>query len=270
MQKSLKIAANTFVVKLINRTRFRIMHKEQYALLEKVGITQVLNRWISKETPIDLQEFVLRNYSKSLGQLQQDLWALHNYMALHKPDGTKGYFVEFGATDGLLRSNSYLLEKEYGWEGILCEPARAYHEDLHRNRTAIIDHRCVFSSTGQVPEFHEVKSLELSGIKEFKHIGGWENERKDFKSYEVDTVSLNDLLVEHNAPQCINYVSIDTEGSEYEILKEFPFEKWIIDAFSIEHNYSENQAKIDQLMHRNGYKKVYANQSCWDSWYIRN
>lgn len=54
-----------------------------------------------------------------------------------------GFFVEFGATNGIDLSNTYLLETEFGWNGILAEPDKYWHTSLIANRTAIIDIRCV-------------------------------------------------------------------------------------------------------------------------------
>ncbi len=190
-------------------------------------------------------------------------------MERHDREGTGGYFVEFGATDGILRSNTYLLEKEFGWKGILSEPAQSYEDKLRRNRSASIDTRCVYSESGKTVSFHEVESMELSGISDFKHIGGWEKERGNFKEYYVETISLNDLLVEKKAPKVINYISVDTEGSEFEILSTFPFDKWDVECFSIEHNFSENEEKLDSLMESNGYRRVLRNVSSLDGWYVR-
>ncbi|MDR2214600.1 MAG: hypothetical protein LBE59_02025, partial [Nevskiaceae bacterium] len=67
-------------------------------------------------------------------QNRQDLFALCE-------NGFKrnGYFVEFGATDGVNGSNSYLLEKSFGWQGIVAEPARCWHAQLRANRSCAID-----------------------------------------------------------------------------------------------------------------------------------
>src|SRR6056297_216441 len=60
------------------------------------------------------------NFSKS--QLRQDLFVLSEL-------GFKqhGFFVEFGATNGIDLSNTYLMEARFGWNGILAEPARLWH-----------------------------------------------------------------------------------------------------------------------------------------------
>ena len=55
-------------------------------------------------------------------------------MLLCKKSGKKNFFVEFGATNGITHSNTYMLEKELNWDGILVEPARIWHEELIMNR----------------------------------------------------------------------------------------------------------------------------------------
>jgi hypothetical protein len=76
---------------------------------------------------------LLRANSKPTAEYFQDVWAATAI-------GRHGYFVEFGAADGKTISNTYLLEKEFGWTGILAEPCRAFHSQLSYNRECIIDH----------------------------------------------------------------------------------------------------------------------------------
>jgi hypothetical protein len=66
---------------------------------------------------------------KSKAQLRQDLFVL-----THLDFKTHGFFVEFGATDGIHLSNSYLLEREFHWSGILAEPAKSFEVALRQNR----------------------------------------------------------------------------------------------------------------------------------------
>ena len=65
-------------------------------------------------------------YSKA--QLHQDIFVLaeHDFKS-------SGYFVEFGATNGHDLSNTYLLETQFGWQGIVAEPAKSWHEALKKN-----------------------------------------------------------------------------------------------------------------------------------------
>lgn len=267
--RTVSVKLVSLVKNILDKFGYAIISSEKLEILRRNELVSLVNRWGTNETSIDLQDFIIRNHGQSYSQLQQDLFALYTYTQKNHGHSERGFFVEFGATDGILRSNTYLLETRYHWKGILCEPARTYNESLRLNRSATIDYRCVYSISGETLEFHEVNSSELSGIKEFQHIGGWERERSLFTPYSVNTVSLDDLLVENNAPNTIDYISIDTEGSEYEILRNFPFDKWKIGLFSIEHNYSENESKIDDLMLANGYSRVLKDASEFDAWYVR-
>lgn len=86
---------------------------------------------------------------------------------------------------------------------------------------------------------------ELSSIEEFAGNGDWASEirLKNSKRYEVDTISLDDLLEEHNAPKEIQFLSLDTEGSELEILQAFNFKNRRINAICVEHNFVEKKDK---------------------------
>jgi FkbM family methyltransferase len=212
-----------------------------------------------------LLAFCARNFSLSKAQLFQDL------VAIYSSRGKRGgYFVEFGATNGVDLSNTYVLEKNFGWTGILAEPARCWHAALQSNRSAIIDHRCVWQRTGDTVDFLETREAEYSTILEFGDRDFNREKRKGCGTYSVETVSLNDLLIEHNSPDHIDYLSIDTEGSEYAILDAFDFNRFQVDFISIEHNFVEpNRTSINRLLTANGYVHVLEFLSKWDDWYVR-
>jgi FkbM family methyltransferase len=270
MSRALQSKLLSAIQKVLSLLGLQAIRREKYEMLRNYGFLSLADRWGTKETTPQLKNFIFSNFNKSHAQLQQDLWALYEYQQKYSSVSGNGFFVEFGATDGILRSNTYLLEKYYGWKGILAEPARIYIDALRKNRFVDIDDRCVYGRSDEEVIFHEANSSELSGIKDFKHIGGWEDERKSFVEYTVATVSLHDFLLQHKAPKKINYMSIDTEGSELEILKDFRFDNWQIECLSVEHNYSENEEKIDALMKKNGYNRVHQAASCWDAWYLKN
>lgn len=201
---------------------------------------------------------------KAKSQLGQDVLALSQ---VGVEQG--GFFVEFGATNGLDLSNTYLLERDFGWAGILCEPAREWHADLLLNRSCKLDTRCVFSSTGQRIQFSEASIGELSTISSFMKSDANRLIRREAKTYEVETVTLFDLLSTHGAPNYIDFLSIDTEGSEYEILKGFDFSSYVFGLICVEHNFTANREKIRDLLNENGYSQILVEFSDFDDWYIR-
>ena len=210
--------------------------------------------------------FCAANFMRSPAQLCQDLFVL--FMLGHKRDG---FFVEFGATDGVMLSNSFTLEKHFGWHGILAEPARCWHEALGKNRTNAIDHRCVWSESGRTLDFSETTNPELSTIAALVDGDFNSSARCNKSTYGVETVSLNDLLIAHNAPDKIDYLSIDTEGSEYEILGSFDFQKHAVDIVTVEHNWREPEtSKVDLLLRQNGFVRMFEELSKWDGWYAHN
>jgi FkbM family methyltransferase len=180
-----------------------------------------------------------------------------------------GYFVEFGATNGVDLSNSYLLEKEFEWTGILAEPAQCWHQELRENRSSHIETNCVWRDSKSTLNFNEVDSAELSTISTYSSSDNHSATRKNGKNYEVSTISLLDLLEKYNAPKQIDYLSIDTEGSEFEILSNFDFAKYQFNVITVEHNYTPIRGQIFNLLTSNGYKRKYIGLSKWDDWYVR-
>ena len=209
-------------------------------------------------------EFIVSNRWRSKSQISQDLFVL--YFTKQKKDG---YFIEIGACDGKHLSNSFALEKR-GWKGIICEPSNFWLQKM-KNRKCILSKKAVFSESGKKLIFNEVpKYPELSGFNDYLDNDNNSKLRKDFSSYEVETISLNDLISEYVDKKQIDYISIDTEGSEFEILKNFDFKKCKIEIFTIEHNFiKEKRDKIFKIMTGNDYKRVFENLSHWDDWYLR-
>ena len=216
---------------------------------------------------------VLPHLIFSESQLAQDLLSI----AFGSGNG-QGFFVEFGATNGINMSNSYILEKRLGWDGIVAEPSKTWHKELKKNRACNISFDCVSSSTGKTVEFLEVKESNgigptLSSQKAFANNGDWASTKRMSNSIEylVKTISLNDLLGKYNAPEIIDLLSIDTEGSEFSILQKVDFEKYKFKLICVEHNYiKKNRKKINKLLTLKGYKKVFEQISKWDDWYIFN
>jgi FkbM family methyltransferase len=213
--------------------------------------------------PSDMVGRMLDLVPRSRSQLRQDLFVLNELG--YKKDG---YFIEFGATNGIDLSNTYLLEKEFGWCGILAEPARCWHDALVQARTSIIETRCIWSRSGERLSFSEVANPELSTIDQFVDMDHHRQARQDCTSYSVETISLNDLLESRNSPAEIDYLSIDTEGSEYEILSAFDFSKYRIKIITVEHNFTPMRERLKEMLEGYGYRRQFEAISRWDDWYV--
>jgi FkbM family methyltransferase len=235
-----------------------------YSIRSKTKKSLIQRIWGTGSDPgvSSAQEKNLLRHSKS--QLGQDLLGL-SISGLDKP----GFFVEFGAADGVALSNSYILEKHFGWSGILCEPSTGWHKALKQNRSCVIDTRCVYSVSGDTISFSENYLGELSAITAYAEPNANGVLKRTTSSYEVKTISLLDLLKTHNAPSFIEFLSIDTEGSEFEILKSFDFQSYQFGAICVEHNFAETREKINNLLLANGYIQVHQDLSDFDDWYVQ-
>ncbi len=196
-------------------------------------------------------------------QFRQDLFVLSELNFKHG-----GYFVEIGATDGIVGSNTYLLERRFAWKGILAEPAQVWRQELFRNRSAHIDTHCVWKDSNSTLVFNEAENPGLSTIGAFSSADMHKDSRQHGRSSEVTTISLNDLLAKYQAPTDIDYLSIDTEGSEFDILSSFDFSRHTFQVISCEHNYTPMRAKLFDLFTSHGYVRKHEQLSQVDDWYV--
>lgn len=206
----------------------------------------------------------MKHMADSRSQIFQDAFVLH-VLGSDRP----GFFVDFGATDGISLSNSWLLETGYGWRGILAEPARNWHAALQANRpAALIETRCVWTQTGAELVFREVAERELSTIDLFADSDSQARKRQKAETYSVTTVSMNDMLAEMGAPAPFDYLSIDTEGSEFDILSHFDIARYMPRVITVEHNYTPRRRDIHDLLAGVGYRRVLTEVSLFDDWYL--
>ena len=136
-----------------------------------------------------------------------------------------GYFVEVGALDGITCSQCYYFENELGWDGIAVEPQRRYRDMVKQSRRRPC-FLCLGDKAGTV-NFTEAACAGLSGVtdvlKDHEKIESHKVEWRDagMQNYEVSMITLLDMLAAYNAPQEIDYLGMDCEGSEFNILTHF-------------------------------------------------
>lgn len=221
-------------------------------------------RPLKEITPRNFNHFCQRttNYQKS--QLRQDLFVL--FVTNFKQNG---YFIEAGASDGVTFSNTFTLEKNFNWKGILIEPNIYWEEPLSKNRTCHIGYKALWKENSSVL-FNEILNNPILSHISTVDPNSWMfdiNQEKK-QQYTVPSITLVDVLNHFNAPNNIDYLSLDIEGSEYDVLSSFDFETYDIEILTIEHNYSPNREKIFNLL-QDKYTRVLIEVSGKEDWYIK-
>jgi FkbM family methyltransferase len=154
-------------------------------------------------------------------------------------DGPPGWFVEAGAHDGVGDSQTYALEQA-GWRGLCVEPSRAF-DGLWSARNCQLDERCLWKLNGAVT-FREMRgdAVEMSGIPSCFQ-DSLDRDGKPFRTRMVNCVTLTTMLREHKAPAVIDFLCLDTEGSEPDILSAHDFSAYRFKLACVE--YNGNKAK---------------------------
>jgi FkbM family methyltransferase len=253
---------NTFL-KYFNITIKRVGNSNKEIFESLLSVRNNLITTQSNKLYLNFFNYIINNIHLSSSQRFQDLfvsWMLNK---------RNGIFIEFGACDGIYISNTNYLEKYMGWTGILLEPAKSWHKDIKINRpNSIIDFRCVSVESEKEIDFYEDKELAFSSQK---------NNLSSITSYKVKTISLNDLFAEYeeklkkksNQISSIDFISIDTEGSEYEILKNFNFNKYAPKIIIVEHNFDPVKSKLlKKLILSHNYENLFPELSAYDYFFV--
>ena len=153
----------------------------------------------------------------------------------------KGFFVEIGAFDGVEGSNCYYFENMQAWQGIAVEASKNHFSKLKKNRKCRALNFAISSLEKEV-EFYDVEGelAQMSGIND-KNYTTKEFVEKDTKSkinkYKIKTTTFNKIIP---SDKIIDYLSIDTEGNEIDILETIDFSIYTIKVISVENNLHAN------------------------------
>lgn len=161
-----------------------------------------------------------------------------------------GIYVEAGAHDGIDQSNTKYLNERLGWKGILVEPSRSAFDKLIVNRSNdICVHGCLVSSDyAEQVVWGDFDGGLMSSV-EGKRL---DSSRMNLKSAPAITL---DKLFSDNGITRVDFISLDTEGYELEILKGIDFTRVIPRYFLIE-IYSRDYEAIDTYMDSKGYVMI--------------
>lgn len=195
---------------------------------------------------------------KFYSQYGQDKWLYENYFKDH----ISGVFLEIGADDGIDKSNTKFFEESLGWTGLCVEPSPKRFSLLEKNRTCACEQVALSDKVGTT-DFFDISGWGkgLSGIVENYDPRHADRVRQEIRHPQnagseiitVNTEILENLLEKHMIYH-VDFCSIDTEGSELDIIKTIDFKKYKIDMFMIENNYNDRNVK--EYLEKNNYKFI--------------
>ena len=162
-------------------------------------------------------------------------------------DYDNGFYVELGANDGITQSNTYFFEKFRSWSGVLVEPAPHNFLNCISNRSSrnsIYCNACV--SFEYKEKYVDIEYANLMSVsKNLKlDIDNWQSHidkgkrflRTDEPVFSFGSMAspLNTLLDQSGAPTLIDFISLDVEGAELEVLKGIDYDKYVFKFMLIE------------------------------------
>ena len=181
-----------------------------------------------------------------------------------------GFYIELGANNGYTQSNTLWLEMFHGWRGILIEPVRANYVECLKNRSSkrnkIVRAACVSDT---YPE----DSIKLSFFDQDVFTRLWarplginstvdnpllhgransvEESNKNYKIEEAPALTLTSILVQMGAPRRIDFMSLDVEGGEVEVLKGLDYAQFEVEWICVE---TRDLAAVSAVLEPNGYR----------------
>lgn len=156
--------------------------------------------------------------------------------------GPNGYFIDLAANDAKDWTNTLALEN-HGWNGLCIEPNPGYWYGLSHRKCTVVG-----ALVGGAKEKVKVKFRGVYG-----GIVGRMDERLANRKKEPDsqieeryTAPLNEVFSQYHVPATIDYLSLDVEGAEYLIMKDFPFEQYEIKIMTVERPNEELRTLLAQ------------------------
>ena len=186
---------------------------------------------------------------------------------------TNGFYIDIGSHDGSYISNTLFFEQFRSWSGICIEPGPKEFEHLKNFRKSININACISNYDG-VGEYTYVDgpSQALSGLTKSydpRHMDRLERELVERGGEKILIESLVfklQTILDMHKTYDIDFCSIDTEGSELEVVQSIDFNKTNIKVFIIENNFQET--KVQDFLESKGYSLHSKLQ--WDDVFIKN
>lgn len=202
---------------------------------------------------------IKRILSPYKSQKGQDRWVIHELFG----DKKGGFFLDLAAADGLMHSNTHLLEKKYQWDGICIKPNPGFYRSLQRRRKCHCVQSVVYEGVYEVD--FRIDNGQLGGIVSDTMDNNERIRGGELKSAEIvrmKTETLPGILDRLKAPSVIDYFSLDVEGSEESIVTSFDFDRYGFLSMTIE----RPTPKVNECLFDYGY--LFVKNHIFDSFYV--
>ena len=173
-------------------------------------------------------------------------------------------FIEIGSCDFNTLNHLYYD----GWQGIIVEPVKKYLDNLEKHPTIVYVNSALDTKNGErdlwmCPEKYFQKSRDFKGMSSFHrdiHHGSMAGEEMlndrgvpvHTEKIKVETITWDTLVEKYNI-QWVDYLKIDTEGHDWEILKSIDLNKIKPKVIKVEHKHSGKLREIVNYLHTHGY-----------------
>lgn len=172
--------------------------------------------------------------------------------------GRRGVFVDIGAFDPVLGSQTWHLE-QLGWGGLLVEPNAEMAAKLRTVRKA----RVVEAACGSPTQHGTTMTFQVNSSYSTLGDDIWEPGIFAHETRKVPVVTLDSLL-EQSEIRTVDFVSIDVEGFEVNVLEGFSLERYRPALVLIE-DHAHDRSRHRHMVGR-AYKRV--RRTGLNSWYV--
>jgi len=177
------------------------------------------------------------------------------------------FFVQIGACDGIRCDDIYKYIRRYKWPGILVEPVPSLFEELkrnYRNHGGIVFENVAISDKNETRKFYRLKSKHGDLSDWYKALGSFSKEQvkklitSEAENYltqeKVRCITLKNLLEKHRRTR-VSFFQIDTEGFDYEIIKQIDFSAVKPKMIRYEHLHlnPDDKESCENLLKNHGY-----------------
>ena len=195
------------------------------------------------------------NYESKAGYYGQ--FGTDVLIELYFQEKNNGVCVEVGAANGTRGSNTLYFEK-LGWRALCVEPNPKYVEMIKETRKEFVQLAC--GSENAVLPFtifdigkNNIMSSVSGLIPDERLVAQHQDIINDRYTIDVDVRTLDTILHEQQFDKDIDFISIDTEGTELDALKGVDLNYWNIKLLVVENNF--NDKEIEDYLSNFGYIK---------------